>query len=153
MFKGVLSFLLLLSVSFSAYAEVSVDKALWEKSPFDQAVQLQVLKKVCEHMGVDFDETKEIPPVLISESITEDQTLVVAAADSQGIPFWALEKGMNLYLLDLNKIVLGRKMKVHNLAHEFAHYVQYTYFNYSKDEFSGDDLEMDAIYAQNLFRD
>ncbi len=130
----------------------SLERGLLEQSPFDRSVQIQVLKKVCEEMACKFDESIQLPQVIVSESVTGQQIDIVQSVEGQGIPFWALGKGMNMYLLKLNIIVLGREMKVHNLAHEYAHYIQFMYFNYSQEDFSGDDLEDEAVDVQNLFR-
>ncbi len=121
-------------------------------SPFDPSVQENVLKDVILLMDQKWSSVEEAPQIRESESVQEDETEIMAAAESQGMPAWALAKGVNMYLFSLNKILLGKKMKIHNLAHEYAHYVQLRYKKYPQSEFSADYVEMEAVDIQNHFR-
>lgn len=146
---------LFLSISFSALAENNssfTDEELLTLSPFEKEVQNKTLKDVVKLMNKEFNVEKEIPAILVSEDVTKDQVEIIKAAESQGMPFWAFAKGINMYLLDLNVIILGKEMKIHNLAHEYAHYVQVIYNGYTKENFE-EFLEYEAIVIQNKFRD
>ncbi len=126
---------------------------LQQLSPFDPSVQEKVLSDVIRLMDHQKDNEKEIPPVRVSESVSEEETEVIAACEHQGMPGWALAKGINIYLFKLNMILLGSEMKLHNLAHEYAHYVQLKYDQMDEREFSLDYPEQEAVYIQNYFRE
>ena len=50
-------------------------------------------------------------------------------------------------------ILLNRKSKIHNLAHELTHYFQYHYLGYDDYEDAFDDeVEDQAVWVQNQFR-
>lgn len=49
-----------------------------------------------------------------------------------------------------NTIFLMAESKVHNLAHEITHYLQY---HYRHIDMANDPLEAEAVYIQNKFRD
>jgi len=103
-------------------------------------------------MKVDLLEVQSAPTAYISESITDENSKLALAAAAQDIPFWVLEKGFNIYLIDHNVILLGSKMKIHNLAHEYAHFVQIKYFGRTIEDFKFDFLEKNAAAVQNNFR-
>ncbi len=125
---------------------------LKDLSPFDDNVQKQVLQDVLEIMGQSLDPEMAVPEIRVSESVSLQETKIVNAAESQGMPGWAFEKGINMYLFDLNIIILGSDMKLHNLAHEYAHYVQYKYKKVGKQEFAFDYLEFEAVEVQRHFK-
>ncbi len=150
--KAVLLFILFITFSASAVNNSSFsDEELLNLSPFNKEVQLKVLSDVLKLMHTDLDTNIKLPKVLISEEVKEDQVEILKAAESQGMPAWAFEKGINMYLIDLNIIILGKKMKLHNLAHEYAHYVQVMYDGYTLETFD-DFLEYEAVHTQNNFR-
>jgi Zn-dependent peptidase ImmA (M78 family) len=91
--------------------------------------------------------------VRVSESVGEEETQIIEACEYQGMPGWALAKGINIYLFKLNMILLGSDMKIHNLAHEYAHYVQLKYDHMDEREFSMDYPEQEAVNIQNYFRE
>ncbi len=157
--KSILFFLTLLLISTSVYGDSGSDPStsflpaeLQTLSPFSESVQKQVLSDVLAIMGVSIDEGIALPDIRISESVSLQETEIVEAAESQGMPGWAFEKGINMYLFDLNVIILGADMKLHNLAHEYAHYVQYQYKNIGQEEFSFDYLEFEAVEVQRHFK-
>jgi len=148
-----LTFILVLSFStnvFSINNSSFTDLELLEASPFDSDNQAQTLENVLDLFNRNFDESIPLPQVLVSEEISLDETEIIEALESQGMPGWALERGINMYLVSLNIIVLGRDKKLHNLAHEYAHYVQVKYQN--RLEFT-DEHEFEAVRIQNNFRD
>lgn len=120
-------------------------------SPFDREVQGKTLHAVLYFKNQRPNAEVPAPEVVVSEDI--ENPALIAAVEAQGMPAWALKKGVNMYLMDLNVIVLGRRMKVHNLAHEYAHYVQMKYEKYTRDDASSDMLESDAVRVQNQFRE
>lgn len=149
-------FVLLTILCFSLTAKASVDFTQTEletASPHDAAIQSRVLKDVLKIMGVKDKDVQTPPKVYASESIVDENSAFAKAAASQGMPFWALEKGINIYLIDHNVILLGSKMKLHNLAHEYAHFVQVKYFGNTREDFQFDELEFAAVEVQNNFRD
>jgi hypothetical protein len=152
--RAALLFLIIFCFSFNAKASTSfTDLELKTASPHKQANQLKVLKDVLKIMGVDKKEIQTPPYVHTSESIIDEKSGLAKAAESQGMPFWALAKGINIYLIDYNVILLGSTMKLHNLAHEYAHFVQVRYYGNTREDFQFDDLELNAVEVQNHFRD
>ncbi len=140
-----------------SYAEGEIEisfsnEELATLSPFDTDVQLRVLKDVVKFFKREYDPQIPLPKVRVSESVKASETDIITAVESQGMPAWGLEKGINMYLFDLNVIVLGSEMKIHNLAHELAHYLQWTYRKYPKSEFGADWVEMEAIGIQWNFK-
>jgi len=146
---------LILSLTFSAQGANNssfTDEELLATSPFSKAAQEKTLADVVKLMNEDFNKDIKVPVIIISETVTEDQVEIIKAAELQGMPFWAFEKGINMYLIDLNIIILGKKMKLHNLAHEYAHYVQVMYDGHTRESFN-EFLEYEAVSIQNNFRD
>ena len=128
------------------------DEELETLSPFDPQVQEKVLKDVLRLMNETYDPKIESPQVRITQSVKPEETAIIEAAESQGMPAWALEKSINIFLFDLNIILVGEDRKIHNLAHEYAHFVQLAYKKYEKKEFAMDHTEMGAVEVQNFFR-
>jgi len=136
-------------------AQQNVNFSKWElehASPHSINFQKRVLKEVLQIMKVDGRDWKTPPQILTSESILDESSAYAKAAASQGMPFWALEKGVNVYLIDYNVILLGSKMKLHNLAHEYVHFVQVQHYGNSREDFQFDDLEVAAILIQKKFK-
>ena len=121
-------------------------------SPFETDNQIKTLKQVLLKMNLKFNEDFELPEIRISESVKESESEIVRATESQGMPYWALAKGVNIYLFQLNIILLGKERKIHNLAHEFVHYAQLKYKSYDTEDFGMDFVEMEAIEIQHQFR-
>lgn len=151
----VLSLCALLSNPSFAQEEVQIsftNEELKTLSPFEVDTQLRVLKDVLKFFKKEYDAGKAIPLVRVSESVQESETEIIQAVESQGMPAWGLGKGVNMFLFDLNIIVLGSDMMIHNLAHELGHYVQWAYRQYPKSEFSSDWVEMEVVDIQRHFR-
>ncbi len=154
MTKSVATAILFLFISQNIWAENSTSftqAELKTLSPFDEAVQLRVLKDVIQIMGESYDPEIKVPEIRPSESVKESETEILEAAESQGMPGWALAKGINMYLFKIDLIVLGEEMKIHNLAHEYAHYVQLKYKEYPVEQFSMDYTEIEAVNVQRNF--
>ena len=142
---------------FSVVGHGSLDsktslEAIKDLPPFDPVVQKHVFLKVLEKMNLTENSGIPMPKIRVSEGIFPYEADIINASESQGMPGWAFEKGINIFLIDLNTIVLGRDMKVHNLAHEYVHYVQMHYKNYERSEFAMDYVEEEAVNIQNYFR-
>ena len=164
-YRGIMRFLSVIIVVLSTVTICSAKKTdrhqvdfseteLETASPHDTEMQKRVLEDVLKIMRVNKRKPQTPPLVFKSESITDEESDYAQAAVSQGIPFWALEKGINIYLIDHNVILLGSKMKLHNLAHEYAHFVQVKHFRNTREDFRMDDhLESNAVSVQNYFRD
>jgi|GEM_PF-3351877 len=149
--------LLVTVVSLGASANMNAgtsfsNSELADLSPFSKGVQEQVLKDVLAIMGKVVDPNIELPKILVSEDVDLNDTEVIGALEAQGMPAWALAKGINMYLLSQNVIILGKTQNIHNLAHEFTHYVQVMYQGTTLDEGSFDRLEMEAVSVQGHFR-
>ncbi len=119
-------------------------------SPFDPAIQSRTLAAILAIKSIASKSDVAAPVIVVSELVADAR--IIKAMESQGMPAWALAKGINIYLFDLNIIILGQNMKVHNLAHELTHFIQVRYENASFIDGSSDYLEMDAIKTQNLFK-
>ncbi len=144
---------LIVFVAIQSHASVLTQVGdIKELSPFDPLIQKQVLHHVLEEMVFEKNESIEVPEIRVTESVLPQEKHIFAAAESQGMPAWALAKGINMYLFDHNIILLGSDMKVHNLAHEFAHYVQMHYKKIDRREFAQDYIEMEAVDVQRNFR-
>jgi len=124
-----------------ANAETPEDKETPE-SPFDPETQERVLSEVAVLMRIKFDPDKVIPIVLRAEDIPNEDYHEMYGMDTG-------EKRVNVFVPP-DKIVLTGKSQVHNLAHEFAHYIQYTYRGNLKG--TGDEEEFEAVRIQDHFR-
>ena len=142
--------------SISAYSSINPNLEIEDlkgKSPFDPIVQKHVFLKVLEKMNLKESSNIVMPKIRVSESIFPHESNIINASESQGMPGWAFEKGINIFLIDLNTIVLGKNMKINNLAHEYAHFVQMHYKQYERRDFAMDYVEEEAIEVQNHFRE
>ncbi len=122
------------------------EEELLNASPFDPAVQKRTFYAVAEKMHIKrLDPELALPAVIVNTTIPVEKI-----ADYVGIDI-----GSNLihYFSYLkNVILLSENAKIHNLAHEMAHYFQFYY------DLKGDinnmvgDPEPEAVRIQFLFK-
>ena len=122
------------------------EEELLNASPFDLAVQKQTFYTVAEIMRI-----KRLDPELAFPAVIVNTTIPVEKiADYIGFDIGSNKIHYFSYLK--NTILLSEDAKVHNLAHEMAHYFQFYY------HLKGDlknlliDPEPEAVRIQFLFR-
>ena len=120
----------------------SKENELLESSPFDLEKQKEVLAAVSQAMGITLNPAKTPPHVLHAEGIPDADFNKMVGFETDG-------KRYNVFVPP-DAIVLTAEGKPHNLAHEYVHYVQYTYKGIT--DGTTDAVEMEAIQIQNLFR-
>ncbi len=122
------------------------EEELLNASPFDPAIQRQTFYAVAEMMRI-----KQLDPELALPAVVVNTTIPVEKIAE----YIGFDIGSNLihYFSHLkNTILLSEDAKIHNLAHEMAHYFQFYY------ELKGDmknmvsDPEPGAVRIQFLFK-
>lgn len=125
-----------------------------EFSPFDPAVIENVLKKVAEYMYITLDPAIPPPVVVVAESVTWEKFKEIAAGWWNEDVEW---KNCNVFVPP-DKILLRANSKIHNLAHELTHFIQYRHrykdraFAEKRELACYDQSEKEAWYVQNKFR-
>ncbi len=116
-----------------------------EADAFDTEVQSRVLKRVAEYMYVTLDAKISPPTIMRAEDVPHEEL-----EQKTGMK---LEKGQkfNFFYPPNTIFFVSAFGKVHNLAHEMVHYIQ---FNYKGEEKESADmrLEEQAIGIQDNFR-
>ena len=122
------------------------EEELLHASPFDPAVQERTFHAVAKIMNIkQLDPEIERPALVLNTSVPVEKI-----ADYIGFDLGSNQIHYFGYLK--NTILLSKNAKIHNLAHEMAHYFQFHY------ELKGDmknlvcDPEPGAIRVQDLFR-
>ena len=121
---------------------------LSNKDPFDYDTQVKVLKEVAKIMKVTLNPNILPPSVLRAEKVSNEYNNSVWGFDVG-------DKRSNIFDPKTGNIFLIKEAKVHNLAHELAHYIQFTYQGWTDEQARGnycDNLELEAIRVQNYFR-
>ena len=115
-------------------------------SPFEPAVQKKTFYAVAEIMRI-----KQLDPELAWPAVIVNTTIPVEKIAE----YIGFDIGSNLihYFSYLkNTILLSENAKVHNLAHEMAHYFQFYYHLKGDPKNLVSDPEPEAIRIQNFFR-
>jgi len=150
--------LLILAFQFSALTSFAnndqpfTKEELEELSPFQADAQIRLFKQVLSKMNEEIDPDIILPEIRITESIKDTEIEIIENVKKQGMPLEGLAKGVNMYLFKLNLIILGKNRKLHNLAHEYVHFIQLKYRNYNPEDFGMDFVEMEAIEIQSKFK-
>ncbi len=122
------------------------EKELLTASPFDPAVQKQTFYAVADLMNIRrLDPELALPAVIVNTTIPVEKI-----ADYIGFDI-----GSNLihYFSYLkNTILLSENAKIHNLAHEMAHYFQFNYHLKGDIRNMVSDPEPEAVRIQFLFK-
>jgi len=121
-------------------------KELLSASPFDPAVQKRTFYAVAKIMYIKrFDPKLAIPAVVVNTTIPVEKIAEYIGFDlgSNQIHYFGYLK---------NTILLSENAKVHNLAHEMAHYFQFYYHLKGDPKNMVTDPEPEAVRIQNLFR-
>jgi len=113
-----------------------------ESAVYNPEIQRQTLEQVLEIMSFSLDESVPLPEVIPAFSVSDEEFNAMLGFDTRG-------KRMNKFQPP-STILLIQGAKVHNLAHEMVHYVQYNYQGVR--DSSSDHTEMEAIRIQNQFR-
>ncbi len=122
------------------------EEELLNASPFDSSIQVRTFHAVAKIMNIkQLDPEIEMPALVLNTSVPVEKI-----ADYIGFDLGSNQIHYFGYLK--NTILLSKNAKIHNLAHEMAHYFQFHY------ELKGDmknlvcDPEPGAIRVQDLFR-
>ena len=122
------------------------EEELLNASPFDPAIQKQTFYAVAEMMRIKrLDPELALPAVIVNTTIPVEKI-----ADYIGFDI-----GSNLihYFSHLkNTILLSEDAKIHNLAHEMAHYFQFYYHLNGDIKNMVSDPEPGAVKIQFLFK-
>jgi len=125
------------------------DTLFW-RDPFSKIVQEVVAREVLFLLKRDFNPNIPIPTILCAEEVTNEYNDSV----------WGYELGnlrSNIFDYRNNAILITKDAKVHNLAHELVHWVQW-YYNANPEDWDNmakyayDHLEWEAVHIQNHFR-
>jgi hypothetical protein len=122
------------------------EEELLNASPFDLAVQKRTFYIVAKIMHVKrFDPMLAMPAAVVNTSIPVEKIAEYIGFDigSNQIHYFGYLK---------NTILLSENAKVHNLAHEMAHYFQFYYQLKGDPKNLAGDPEPEAVRIQNLFR-
>lgn len=124
-------------------------------SPFDPAMVEKTLISVAEVLQYRFNQGGDdlvervaagpIPVIYHSEAYDGEKL-------EPFIEKWGFDpRGINIFF-PTDEILLYDKAKVHNLAHELVHFIQYNYLGMNTDrDMTGDHAEMMAVYVQKHF--
>ncbi|UCD78349.1 MAG: hypothetical protein JSW26_23520 [Desulfobacterales bacterium] len=119
---------------------------LFNASPFDPAVQERTFYAVAEIMHIKhLDPKLAMPTVIVNTTIPAEKI-----SEYTGFDFGSNEIHYFSYLK--NAILISDDAKVHNLAHEMAHYFQFYYRLKGNPKNLVNDPEPEAIRIQYLFR-
>ena len=122
------------------------EEELLNASPFDPAIQKQTFYAVAEMMRIKrLDPELALPAVIVNTTIPVEKIAEYIGFDigSNLIHYFSYLK---------NTILLSENAKVHNLAHEMAHYFQFYYHLKGDPKNMVSDPEPEAVRIQNLFR-
>lgn len=116
---------------------------------FSLSIQKKILKKVLQLKNIEFDKTKQIPKVVNATNV--DPRIFL---ETWGFEVDTTKYEVNHYHWKRNLIIMANNSKINNLAHEYVHYIQYTYEKIKLNNQIGgiDEIEMDAIRIQNYFK-
>ena len=119
---------------------------LLNASPFDPAVQKQTFYAVAKIMYIKrLDPRIDLPAVIVNTTIPVEKI-----PEYTGIDFGSNKIHYFSYLK--NTILLSEDAKVHNLAHEMAHYFQFHYRLKGDLQNMVSDQEPEAVRIQHFFR-
>ncbi len=138
--KGIGAGVTLAALGLNAEAKDSAEK---EGSPFAPEAQRAALQFVAKAMNVALDAGIALPAIIESETVSDADFNRVMGFDTGG-------KRQNIFLPP-GTIFLLKKSEMHNLVHEFVHYVQYHYKGIT--DGTTDEVENEAVAIQNLFRE
>lgn len=113
-----------------------------QEGPFNLEIQKKILAEVAREMKITLDPKMLLPVVIVAEQVSDNEF-------SRLMGFDVGDKRMNRFMPP-NTIFLISKSRIHNLAHEITHYMQY---NYRYLDMADDQAEEEAVYIQNKFRD
>ena len=119
---------------------------LLNASPFDPAIQKKTFYALAEIMRIKrLDPELALPAVIVNTTIPVEKIAEYIGFDigSNLIHYFSYLK---------NTILLSENAKVHNLAHEMAHYFQFYYHLKGDPKNMVSDPEPEAVRIQNLFR-
>ncbi len=119
---------------------------LLNASPFDPAVQKQTFYALAEIMRI-----KRLDPELALPAVIVNTTIPVEKI-AEYIGFDIVSNLIHYFSYLNNTILLSENAKVHNLAHEMAHYFQFYYHLKGDPKNMVSDPEPEAVRIQNLFR-
>ena len=114
-------------------------------SPFDPDIIRRTFMAVAEEMNINFKPGISFPVVVVSSHIPVDKIHEYTGVE--------LDTNMINYFGYLkNTILLIEGSKIHNLAHELAHYFQFHYHIDGDITLLNYDPEPEAVRIQNFFR-
>jgi len=122
------------------------EEELLNASPFDPAVQKKTFYALAEIMRIkQLDSELALPAVVVNTTIPVEKI-------SEYIGFDIGSNQIHYFSYLKNTILLSENSKVHNLAHEMAHYFQFYYRLKGDPKNMVSDPEPEAVRLQNLFR-
>lgn len=122
------------------------EEELLNASPFDPAIQKQTFYAVAEMMRIKrLDPELALPAVIVNTTIPVEKIAEYIGFDigSNLIHYFSYLK---------NTILLSETAKIHNLAHEMAHYFQFYYDLKGNIKNMVSDPEPEAVRIQFLFK-